>query len=203
MLRAVDLSGRPVPDDLLRAEVEVLGDDGETRTRALGDLVRGAPALVVFLRHLACPGCSEELALLAPRLPELDGVGVRVVLVTPAASPRLLAFAKRMRLDGGSAVLVADPSLASYAAAGLSRSRWATYGPRPVLTSLRLYAAGHHVAREADDGDVTQQGGCLLLDAKGQVLVHHRARDLGDHVPLDRIVEEALRLGAERATGWA
>lgn len=176
---------------------------GDAAPVALGALFEGAPTLLVFLRHLACPGCSEELAELAPRVSELADLGVRVVLVTPAAPSRLPSFAKRMHLASSHAVLCSDPSLATYRAAGLRRSAWSTYKPTSIGASLWLYALGHYTTRSPDDGDVLQQGGCLLLDGAGRVLLHHRADDLSDHVPMTKVVDLALELAATRAGAWA
>lgn len=181
--------------DGTRARLAELGRDAE--------LGRAAPLLLVYVRHFACPGCSHFMESLAPRLPELAALGVRVVLVGSGSVARLVAFAERMKLRPPDVELVTDPSLEAYAAAGMHRSAMGTYAPKPVLASLGLYALGHWVKRHADDGDVEQQGGVLLLDADRRVVAHHEDRDLVDHAPMADVVHVALELAAARATASA
>jgi len=167
-------------------------DAGE---ESISELAEGNPALVVFLRHFACPGCSHFLLDLAPRLPELHSLGVRTLLIGSGTVERLRSFAERMLLSNArGCVLATDPSLEAFKAAGLERSKLGTYGPRAFFGSLALYAMGHYARRHDGDGDVEQQGGLFLLDPSGDVVVGHRDRDLMDHGSLDDVIEAALRL---------
>jgi peroxiredoxin len=179
------------------AAANVTSVDGETL--ALGSMLTGAPALVVFLRHFACPGCSHFLTELAPRIPELRALGVRVVLVGSGSPERLRAFAERMKIDLAEVALATDPTLAAFRAAGMMQSRFGTYGPRAFFGSIGLYAAGHYVKRHAGDGDVTQQGGIVLVDVSGRVVLTHRDRDLMDHASVADIVASALSLAVARS----
>lgn len=168
---------------------------------ALGDIVGGRAALLVFVRHFACPGCSHFMEVLAPRLPELAELGVSVAIVGSGSPARLAAFVDRMHLDARGVECLTDPSRGAYRAAGLRQSALGTYGPKPFFASLGLYAMGHWVRRHEDDGDVEQQGGIVLLDGDGRVVAHHRDRDLVDHAPVTDVVHAALELAAARVPG--
>jgi peroxiredoxin len=160
----------------------------------LGAIAPEQPLLVVFLRHFACPGCSHFMTELSPRLPELRALGVAIVLVGSGSAARLGAFADRMKLGGPGVTLATDPSLEAFRAAGMQKSFGGTYGPKAVLGSIALYTVGHWVSRDPDDGDVVQQGGAVLLDAQGEVVLAHRDRDLMDHVVVSDVVARVLAM---------
>ena len=94
-------------------------------------------------------------------------------------------------------MLATDPTLGAYRSAGLERSFLGTYGPRAFFGSLALYAQGHWVKRDADDGDVEQQGGIVLLDRAGNIALIRRDRDLLDHVSMPDVVAKALELALQ------
>jgi peroxiredoxin len=178
---------------------DVVVKDRQGHEVALGRFWAESDCLFVFLRHFACPSCSAMVTALLPRVPELAGLGVRVVLVGAGSPEAANAFAARMELDGGHVELVTSDDLAAHRAAELVRSSWSTYGPRSVFTSLYLYALGHWAPRRADDGDVTQQGGVLYMTREGRVAFHHVDRDLADRASLNDVVEAALRSAFARA----
>jgi len=180
----VDLTGSLAPDDLARATV--LYPHGARKT--VGSFWSSQACLLLFLRHAACPSCGAQVDELAPHLPVLKQKGVRVVLVGLADPSRLLSFRERIRLEDAEVDLVTDPSLACHRAAGLVSGAWATIRPASIGAALSLYRTGEIYKREAGDGDVQQQGGAMLLEKDGRVLVHHVARHLGDRVDMPRVV---------------
>jgi hypothetical protein len=46
------------------------------------------------------------------------------------------------------------------------------------------------------EGDVLQQGGALVVDASGRVVLHRVARSLGDHADASDLVDTVLSLAA-------
>ena len=185
------------PSLSLLGAVEVL--DAEAAPVPLASFWAQRDCVLVFLRHFACPTCSELVGALLPRLPELSALDVGVVLVGAGSPAACDAFSTRMRLDGGELTLVTSPDLAAHHAAGLLRSRAATYGLRSLWTSLALYALGHFARRRPDDGDITQQGGMLYVRRGGELAFQHRNRALGDEASPSEVVELALRMALEGA----
>lgn len=183
--------GETVPKAV--AEAEIVGPDG-AKVR-LASLWAKQPALLVFLRHFGCVGCSEQLAELVPRLDEIARAGVRTVLIGNGTPEQRDAFAERHRIERASSLLMTDPELAAYRSLELLRSRWATYGLRSIADLARAVSHGHpHVAVE---GDATQQGGVLLVDTRGVVRFFHASRSIGDHPSASDLVDAALRLALE------
>jgi peroxiredoxin len=179
--------GQIVPLDL--AESVVLYPHGARKR--VRDFWTDKRCLFVFLRHLSCPGCSEQIALLSPHLPELREANVRVVLVATSTPERIPTFAKRMHLENAQIDVVTDPSLQTHKSAALIRSLWSTYGPQSVRSAIRLYREGHFSDRHSEDGDVIQQGGALLVDTQGNVLFHHANAHMTDHMPMNTVCEVA------------
>jgi hypothetical protein len=167
----------------------------------LGALVDGKPALLVFLRHFGCVGCDLQLTLLLPRQPELSDLGVRIVLIGNGPPEHVGAFAERWSLAEREIALVTDPSLGVFRAAGLERSAWATFGPQALWSELVAMGAGQRPRRRA--GDRFQQGGTLLLDARGAAVLFHANRFVGDCVDVADVVEAAMRLRLRDEAGYA
>jgi peroxiredoxin len=184
----VDFSGRPVPQAL--ADATVLARDGAPSR--LGDVWKGRPCVVLFLRHFGCIGCAEQMTGLAPRLREIHDAGARTVLVGSGTPAMIDAFVERLGLGDKEVVIVTDPSLAAFRAAGLARSAWATYGPRAIVDYVRAFGSGF-VSRPIA-GDLYQQGGALVVDGGGRVVFHRPARSLGDHADAADLVDAVLSL---------
>ena len=135
---------------------------------------------------------------LVARLPELERLGVTVVLVGSGSSAARAAFVRDMALTGRALTVVTDPSLAAFRAAGLRRPRWP--GLRVAVEVLRELAAGYAPGRIRGDG--RQLGGALLTDERGRVMYSHQGRSPGDLVDASDIVHAALALLVEqRAAG--
>lgn len=181
-------AGEPVPIELRRVEVQ--GLDGP---RPLGDLLSG-PTLLVFLREFGCPHCASQVDELMARLPEIENLGVDVVLVGNGPTAAMAAFARDMNLESRRVTVVTDPSLASYRAAGLQRPRM--HGLRAAIEMLQALAHGYRQRRRA--GDRLQLGGVFLVDDAGRVVYRHRSESPGDLADPNDIVQAALTLLVER-----
>ena len=132
------------------------------------------------------------------RLPEIESLGVSVVLVGNGPPAALAAFASTMNLQRRRITAVTDPSLASYRAAGLGRPRM--HGVRAVIETLQALGAGYRKRRRA--GDAMQLGGAFLVADAGRVVYHHRNESPGDLADPNDIVQAALALLVEkRAAG--
>ena len=183
--------GQAVPAAL--AEATVLDAAGEARR--LGTCWSERDAVLVFVRHFACAGCSAHVGELRPRLGELAALGVAVALIGNGTPAQLAAFVEREALVGHPIALYTDPTRTAYREAGLERSWLGTVGPRAVASLVALAARGH--ANGRPKGDLLQQGGTLYVTREGVVAFEHRSRRLGDHARVVDVVEVAL---ARRAT---
>jgi peroxiredoxin len=187
--------GQPVPAALADAAIV----DVEGAARALARCWSERDAVIVFVRHFACAGCSAHVAELRPRLEELAALDCAVALVGNGTPDHLAAFVERERLAGHPIEAYTDPTLAAYRAAELERSWAGTVGPRAVWNLVGLFARGHGNGRTR--GDLVQQGGTLYVTRAGVLAFHHRSARLGDHARVVDVV--AVALAARAATAAA
>jgi peroxiredoxin len=183
--------GAPVPQ--AAADASVL--DATGAAVRLRTLWAQGPRLVLLLRHFGCVGCSQQVTELAPHLGVLSRAGVRTALVGNGSPAQLAAFLERHALADDAVDAFTDPSLTLYRALELHRSAWSTIGPRALVDMARAMGAGHPHRRV--EGDATQQGGAVLVDADGVVRLLRRNRSLGDHVSVPELLDAALRLEIE------
>jgi len=176
---------------------KVLVEDADGKRVPLGSFWQDSDALLVFVRHFACNGCSEHVTELAPRLAELAALGIRTVIVGCGNPTYIPDFVQRQRLDDKPITVVTDPSLAAHAAAGLIRSVWGTLGPRALVGVFGAIVRGH--PHGSPQGDRYQQGGTLLVRRGGAVAFHHESARLGDHAALVEVIDAALALRASEA----
>jgi hypothetical protein len=167
------------------------------KVRSLGESWSNNDAIVIFVRHFACAGCSAHVSDLRPRLEEIARLGVTTVLVGNGTQDQLAGFAEREKLGTYPIELVTDPSRAAYLAAGLEQSWLGTVGPRAVANVVGLLARGHRNGRP--QGDLTQQGGTLYVTREGVLGFYHHSARLGDNASVTEVVEVALA----RAAGLA
>lgn len=189
--------GKPVPPNLGGARVVT----ATNKVRSLGESWADRDAVLVFVRHFACAGCSAHVEDLRPHLDELAQLGVTTVLVGNGTADQLAGFAERTGLAGAPIELVTDPSRAAYLAADLERSWMGTFGPRAAGNFVDLLLGGHKNGRP--QGDVAQQGGTLYIRKDGVLAFYHHSARLGDNAPVTDVIAVARAQAAERASGIA
>jgi peroxiredoxin len=186
--------GERVPEELARARLmDRTGTAFDFRT-----LYAEHPAVIVFLRHFGCYGCSEQVAELIPRLAELAELGFATALIGNGEPEHIGPFALRHGLDDKSVRVLTDPSLESFRRAGLDRSFWKTFGPVAARDAVRALLAGH--TRPGTEGDLYQQGGALVVDELGTLRFYHRNPSLGGHASTVELVDAALRVLVARSS---
>ena len=131
--------------------------DPEGGRHTIESLVDGRAALLLFIRHFGCIGCSENLSLMAPRFAELSELGVRSLIIGCGAPMFIEGFKERHRLLFSPAEVYSDESLASHQAAGLMYSAWGGFRPRALYELARAFVAGN--VSSQIQGDIKQQAG--------------------------------------------
>jgi len=131
---------------------------------------------------------------LIARLPELDALGIRTILVGSGPPTALAEFVRGRALAQRGVTVVTDPSLAVFRAAGLARPRF--HGLRAVVEAIRELAAGYAPGRVI--GDARQLAGAFLVDTSGRAVYHHRSRSPGDLVDPSDIIQAGLALLVEQ-----
>lgn len=137
------------------------------------------------------------------RIPELRERGAALVVVGSGAPHFAAAFREDQRLPADLLLLV-DPTLRAYRAAGLRRGRVEALSPRLPLNALRALRSGYR--QGAVQGDPWQLGGVFVIRPGGALAYRHVSREAGDHAPIGEILDalEGERPLAEehRTPGW-
>jgi hypothetical protein len=178
----------PLPTALLECSVV----DGSGQASTFEEMTRSQPTLLLFVRHFGCIGCSENIALVAPRFGELHTLGVRNVIIGCGAPNFIQGFKERNRLFGQPVEVFTDPSLTAHQAAELNYGSWGGFGPKALYEMARAYVSGQ--VSGPIEGDIKQQAGAIFVDGEGQVQLYHRADSLGDHVNTLQLVEAAMAM---------
>lgn len=182
----------PLPEAMLGCAVI----DAAGGQLTLRELIEGRAALLVFVRHFGCIGCSENIGLLSPRFAELSDLGMRIVVIGCGPALFIDGFRERHRLLHGPAEVYTDPTLAIQRAAGLAYGLWGGFRPRAVYEQARAFVNGH--VFRSPEGDIRQQAGAVIVDMSGVVRLSHRSESLGDHVRGQQIVDVALAIWLEQ-----
>jgi AhpC/TSA antioxidant enzyme len=123
------------------------------------------------------------VAGLAAAEPSIAARGAALVVVGPARPEHLAGFREA---TGYAGPLYADPSLATFSAAGLAYGWGRTFHPRSVLRGVRAFTAGFR--QGARRGDPVQQGGVFVLGPGDRVRYEWRDRFAGDHARMSDVV---------------
>ncbi|HEY8078165.1 MAG TPA: peroxiredoxin-like family protein, partial [Labilithrix sp.] len=132
---------------------------------------------------------------LAPRIAELDALGVCTAIIGSGTREQLEGFVDRLALHDRRVRVFTDPSLAVFRRAGLERSIWGTFGPVALVQLVRAVAHGHRNSLPPQ-GDYAQQGGTLLVRKGGEIVVYDRQASLGERMAIVDVVDAALRMRA-------
>lgn len=170
------------------AEQRVLDPAG--REVRLGGEWESRPAVVVWLRHFGCLLCREQAADFRARLPEIEALGARLVLVGNGEPAQAREF-EAERCPG--CRVLTDPGLRSYRTIGARRGWRFVLGPAALRAGVRAFRRGFRQARVRGIAD--QLGGVFVLLPGNRVAYSHLSGSAGDHPPADTVIA-ALRSAA-------
>lgn len=134
--------------------------------------------LLVFIRHFGCFGCATQMAALAPRLSDIEQLGIQVVLIGNGAPHFIEGFKERYFLHDKNIAILTDPSLQVYKNAGLTRSHLIAFGPTTWYERIIALSKGYSNKNQGDDG---QMGGTMLVDKNGTIAFYYRNKTVANH----------------------
>jgi hypothetical protein len=109
---------------------------------------------------------------------DFETAGARLAVIGSGWPAMAKSFAERTQLPA-SMLLLCDPKLESFQAAGLHRSVLRTLNPLALLLWVRALLKGHRQGKQA--GDNFQQGGSLVVARGGEVLLRTVSQMPGHH----------------------
>jgi hypothetical protein len=124
------------------------------------------------------------------RLDDIRASGAELVLIGNGSPAHARDFASR---EATGIRVLADPSLRTYEALGLKRSKAATLDPASVVAGARSTLRGHRQGKL--QGDAWQQGGLFVVAPGGEVLFEQRNKSAGERPRLDAALAAIVRAG--------
>ena len=162
-------------------EYGVLTSEGD-RVSLLG-LARDRPLALVFLRHLGCIFCRQNVAELRDALPHEN-----IVFVT-MSEPTLTARFKQWTRSPHP--FLCDPERRLYESFDVpSTTAGGIFTVQVARRALKAYREGHRNSLSFDDQ--LQLGGTYVLDRTGEILASFPGRDISDN-PTPETLEKILR----------
>lgn len=161
-------------------ESVVLGPDGQQLK--ISQLWHSQTAVMIFLRHFGCIACrSHALQVWAVR-DQFMASGAKLVFIGNGQPTYIEKFREDLGLSG--ALILTDPSLASFQAAGFRHGFFALVQPKSVVNLVKLaVAGGKNQPANAETGTNWQLGGILVVKPSGKVTYHYISEALGDYPP--------------------
>lgn len=173
----MDKSYAPKVDVINLANSTVLTPQGE-KIR-LGQVWQKQTAIMIFLRHFACIACRAHAQQVWQDREKYEKAGGRLVFVGNGQP----GFIKRFQEDLGieNAMVLTDPSLETFRAAGFNHGFFYVVKPQSALNAIRLSREGHkQTPYSKEAGTHWQLGGILAVNTKGSILYQYISESVGD-----------------------
>ncbi len=168
-------------------EAEVF-DPYTGKTVLLSSLWQQNRAMLVFLRHLGCTFCREQVSELRDALPEFAQRKVTMGLITLNSAAETARFCQERLLQNVPAVCLADPDRNAYRAYGLARGITAgIFTPHVFARGIQSTLHGHFSG--VPHADPFQMPGVFLVDSTGLLQYAYRAQDASDNPPVRQLLE--------------
>lgn len=168
----------------------------------IGQLWQKQTVVLVFLRHFACIACRAHAAQVWGERERYERTGAKIVFIGNGQPIWIEVFRQDLGIQKG--VVLTDPSLRSFRAAGLNKGVFNLIRPRSAINSLRLARQGYAQGKPTDGtGSHLQMGGVLAVSSTSKVLYHFASEALGDF-PSEPYVEiiqrDELAVGSGEAS---
>ncbi len=178
----------PIPEELSKLSIQ--GENNEKHI--FQSFWKDKPALIVFVRHFGCIGCTAQMDAISPRIEELNQLGVNLVVIGNGAPNFIEGFKDKFRLHNKGISIFTDPSLKSYELAEMKRSFWTVFSFRTLGDYVRSFSKG--IGQSKVQGDNWQQGGVLLVDKTGTLQFHFQNKSVAGIADSNDVVEAVQKL---------
>lgn len=149
----------------------------------------GRVTLLTFFRNAGCPVCRLRFHELEQNADKLRQAGIASVAVFESDPARLKTYIENAIPY---TKLVGDPELKLYNAYGVERS-WGGVFTAMFHGVMGKASAGKKLFNgpQKTDGHMNRMEAEFLIDAQGRILYAHYGAYVGDHTPLERLLEIA------------
>jgi peroxiredoxin len=169
-----------------RSEPFVL-DDGTTTT--VEQLAEQGPAVIVFVRHLGCAFCKQQVS-------ELRNESIpNLYFVAPSELPSVQVFRSQLDLEQR---VIADPEKHLFKAMAFTRGTMGSF-VNPTVIAKGFQAIKQGFRNGVPEGDPMQLGGAVIVDRSGEILWRQPSKDAADIISPETIRAALKEVGAKTA----
>ena len=148
---------------------------------------RGQKTLVSFFREASCPFCNFRLYVLDEYMPKFSARGLRVINIFASTEDEVKRFLLR---KPRSMIMVADPEMKQYGTYGIETASQAEKLRALVnrimaLTRGNLLLSGAPGPRAKDSKVLPAD---FLIDEEGEIVATYYGEDIGDHIPIEKLL---------------
>jgi hypothetical protein len=145
----------------------------------VGQLWQKQTVILVFLRHFACIACRAHAAQVWGEREKYQSGGARIIFIGNGLASWIERFRQDLGIEHG--VVLTDPSLLSFEAAGMRLGYFDLLRPQSVINRIKLAKDGYSATPYSKDAGVHwQMGGILAVNKQGKALFHFASKALGD-----------------------
>ena len=171
---------KPSVDIVTFSSCSVLDSQGQKIK--LGQLWQKQTVVFIFLRHFGCIACRGHALQVWKDRERYENSGAKIVFIGNGLPTYIEKFREELALEG--AMILTDPTLLSFRAAGFRHGFLALVQPKSAINVVKLLASGvsNDVATE-ETGTNWQLGGIVVVKPNGLVAYHYISEALGDYPP--------------------
>lgn len=145
----------------------------------LGQLWSKQTAVFVFLRHFACIACRAHAAQIWNEREKYEKAGGRLIFIGNGQPQFIKKFQEDLGIE--KALVLTDPTLESFRAAGFHKGFFYVVQPLSVVKMLKLATEGHRQTRASKEaGTHWQLGGIVAINSKGTPVYQYISEHVGD-----------------------
>ena len=135
--------------------------------------------IFVFLRHFACIACRAHAVQIWSDREKFEKSGSKLIFIGTGQPDFINKFKEDLGLT--TALVLTDPSLESFKAAGFRNGFFYVANPSSLVNAVKLTVQGHtQSSYSADAGSHWQLGGVLAVAPGGKILFQFISEAVGD-----------------------
>lgn len=153
--------------------------------------MHGDTILLSFFRYASCPLCNLRVRELIQEHDRLAAIGVSVLAIFQSPAERILQYVGRQKPPFP---IIPDPQIKLYQLYGLESSwkgffrAWSIGLPKVIRAVI-----GNRFLPGTVEGDLNRIPADFLINAQGLLIDVHYGLDIGDHIPLSRVINRVDR----------
>lgn len=153
----------------------------------MSNIWQAQPTAFIFLRHLGCIFCREQVAWLKAGYSKYKDLGVEIICIAQGDAKVGKAFS--ILFDLPFPLLLCGNETSIYKQYGLKRGNFSQlFGSASIINGIKALLHGHSQSGITGDGFLL--GGTFIVDKDGIILYTHRQMNASDNIKNETLLSE-------------